>query len=399
MDFSKEKGFDDVAKEAMEYLLEQFWVLRKDQPEIHYMIRSREYPLRNYFFDKMGYHLIVHRHFAKLEKIPAEPEPWMGISSFKKVLDYTLFCCLMAFLESKNVDEQFLLSELCEELESTTPTEEELDWTIFDHRKSLVRVLQKAAELGVIKVVDGDIAGFSQREDYEVLYEVPLASRYFMRSYPKDLFKFSSKEEILDSEWQGMEEDRGDKRRYRVYRKLFLSPGMYSKGKDDPDFLYLRNFRNRIRDDIEKHTDFQFELFRNTALLTLQERKARYNLFPDNRAIADITLQFASLVRNKQVEEDIPTQFDGSLMLFPVDFTKWVEELKESYGSGWSKQYREAPISEIVKDILSNMKEWKMAEEDQESKGIYLKPLLVRVIGKYPKDFTGENSANRTGGK
>nr|WP_242975787.1 TIGR02678 family protein [Desulfosporosinus sp. FKB] len=28
--------------------------------------------------DKLGYHLIVHRHFVKLEKIPASPEVWMG---------------------------------------------------------------------------------------------------------------------------------------------------------------------------------------------------------------------------------------------------------------------------------------------------------------------------------
>jgi len=239
----------------------------------------------------------------------------------------------------------------------------------------------------LVKTVDGDITDFNYSENNEVLYEVPLVTRYFLRSFPKDFTGFKTKEDFLAIEGLDLEESTGVKRRQRVYRMLYLSPAVYSVGNNDPDFLYLRNFRNRIREDIEKNTDFHFELYRNTAMLTAPERKALFTLFPDNRAISDIVLQFAAIVREKQKEEDIPVQYDGSLCLTQVDFRKWVTCCKDKFGHGWSKQYREATISETAKDLLQVLVDWKMANEDGETRVIYLRPLLARTIGKYPKDF------------
>lgn len=379
--------FDDKAKEAAEHLLEQFWILRDSEPEKYQLVREREQVLRNYFLDKMGFRLILHRHFAKLEKVPAEPEPWMGIQSFRHIIDYALLCCLMGYLESKTVDEQFLLSTLCEDLQGLYPGEEGMDWTSFEHRKSLVRVLQFAAENNILTVVEGDVTDFSYTESHEVLYEVPLTARYFLRSFPKDLFQFKTMEQILAAETMGQEETTGVSRRHRVYRLLFLTPGIKARGASDADFLYLRNYRHRIQEDIEKHSDFQFELYKNTSLLTLSERKLRYNLFPDNRAICDIALQFASVVRQKQVEEQIPLQQDGSIFLTKVDFLNWMKICRDQYAAGWSKQYREMSAALTAKELLELLTEWKMAAQDPATGVISLYPLLVRTVGKYPGDF------------
>ena len=122
-----------------------------------------------------------------------------------------------------------------------------MDWTHYEHRKSLVRVLQTAGDLNLVKTVDGDISEFSFSENNEVLYEVPLIARYFLRSFPKDLTGFNTIDDFLNIDDFNTEEQLGVKRRHRVYRKLFLTPVMYSNSNNDPDFLYLRNYRNRIR--------------------------------------------------------------------------------------------------------------------------------------------------------
>ncbi|HHU31876.1 MAG: TIGR02678 family protein [Zhaonellaceae bacterium] len=394
MDQKAKLTFDDIAKESAQHILENFWILRDKEPEIYQQIRQRENVLKNFFLEKMGLNLIVHRQFIKLEKFPAEPEPWMGINSFFQVRDYVLFSCLMAFLESKNVDEQFLLSDLCEELKSTFPSQEELDWTHYEHRKSLVRVLQTATAIDLVRIVDGDITDFSYSENNEVLYEVPLVARYFLRSFPKDLTSFNKLEDFLDIENLNYEEQTGLKRRHRVYRKLILTPVMYSDGNNDPDFLYLRNYRNRIREDIERFSDFTFELYRNTALLTTEEKKSIYTLFPDNKAISDIVLQFAKLVREEKEQEDISLQYDGTLRLTQVDFQKWVSKCKEEYGNGWSKQYREATVTETARELLAFLVDWQMASLDEETGVIILKPLLARTIGKYPLDFVQGGDSN-----
>lgn len=393
MNEKAENGFDERACEALGYLLGQFWILREKEPEKYQLVRDRERVLRGYLLDKLGLNLIVHRHFAKLEKVPVVPQVWMGIQEFSQPRDYALFCLLLAYLEGKTVEEQFLLSDLCEELQSTYPGEEGLNWTHYEHRKSLVRVLLKATDLGILKVVDGDIEGFGFNEGQEVLYEVPVVSRYFMRSYPKDIFKYHDREEILKAEW-----DRGYdealQRRHRVYRQLFLTPAIHSRGAEDPDFRYLRNFRNRLREDIQRHTYFQFELYRTTALLTVPERRTMFTLFPDNKGISDLVLQFASLVREKQREEDIPLQYDGSLRLTLVDFDRWVKLLQERFGRGWSKQYREATVPQVAAELLRVLVEWQMAEQEPETGVVIIKPLLVRVVGRYPPDFTGEKGGD-----
>jgi uncharacterized protein (TIGR02678 family) len=70
----EENIFDDKAQRALQLLFDHYWILRSDQPEWYQIVREREKVLRRYIDEKFGLRLIVHRHFAKLEKIPVEPE-------------------------------------------------------------------------------------------------------------------------------------------------------------------------------------------------------------------------------------------------------------------------------------------------------------------------------------
>jgi len=257
-------SFDEAAQEALLLLLENYWILREEQPEQYQLIRQYEPILRNYFFEKCGWRLVQHPQFYKLEKIPAEPEGWMGITDFQQPRDYALLCCVMAFVEEKNVDEQFLLSELCESILALYPHEtapdESLNWENYNHRRSLVRALKFAVETGLVRQVDGDSEQFAMRRESEALYEVTLMARYFLRSYPKDLHQYSSLQELQSAEHFDEEAATGTGRRIRVYRQLLLTPA-YNIAKARPeDFLYLRSMHKRLRDELESHTGLQFEL-------------------------------------------------------------------------------------------------------------------------------------------
>lgn len=219
-----------------------------------------------------------------------------------------------------------------------------------------------------------------------MLYEVPVVSRYFVRSYPRDLSQFAGQEEMLAADWpEGTDE--GLRRRHRTYRRLLLSPVVYAEDVPEADFQYLRHYRHRIREDIERYTGFSLELYQNAALLTLPEQRARFTLFPDSKAISDIVIQFAALARQRRVEDDIPLQFDGSLCLTAPQFREWVRRCRERWGAGWSKQYREAGVAQTARDLLAFLEEWKMAERDPETGAVCLRALLARTAGRYPADF------------
>ncbi|MBU5267129.1 TIGR02678 family protein [Virgibacillus proomii] len=381
--------FDEKAQAAMRILFENFWILRSKQPEAYQLIREREKVIKRYVMDKFGFDLIVHQHFIKMEKIPVQTKSWMGIQAFQEPRDYAVFCSALAFTESRTVDEQFLLTEICEEIKDLYPGDLPLDWTNYHHRKSLVRVIKQLEKLSILSVVEGEVEHFALNEEHEVLYEVTIYARYFMRSYPKDISEYNSKEEILQGEWSRHETVDG--RRKRVYRKLLLSPAVQRESENDPDFAYIRNYRNRLRDDLEEHTLFRFEIFKNAALLVADEKKQELTLFPDQKAIIDIALHFAMYIRQHQ-EKFSPDAF-GNIRVSAVAFEQILTDLHEFYGKGWSKQYRDGSLKQTQKELTETLKSWEMLEQDHFTKDYIIRPLLGRVAGQYPKSYMEEELA------
>lgn len=374
--------FDEKALTALRILMEKFWVLRNKEPEQYQMIREREKVIKRYVQDKMGFDLIVHQHFIKLEKIPVEPKRWMGIQNFSEARDYAMFCCALAFTENRMIEEQFLLSNICEDIKDMYPGEFQLDWTNYNHRKSLVRVIKQLEKLSIVIAVEGEVEQFAMDEEQEVLYETTIYARYFMRSFPKDLSEYDSKEEILAGEWQRHETDA---RRKRVYRKLLMSPVMYREHEDDLDFAYLRNYRNRLREDIESHTMFRLEIFKNAAMLVAEEKKQELTLFPDQKALMDIVLHFSAYLR-EHIGEFPPDTF-GNIRITHVTLEQIVMNLHQEYHTGWSKQYREGTITSTTNELIDVLLEWEMLVKETDAFAYMIKPIVGRIAGKYPKQF------------
>ncbi|SEM71727.1 TIGR02678 family protein [Mesobacillus persicus] len=376
--------FDEKAILGMDLLFHHYWILRTEHPEWYQLIREREKVLRRYIDEKFGLRLIVHQHFIKLEKIPVEPERWMGIQDFQEPMDYAIFCCALSFLEGKSVDEQFLLSDLSQEIQVDYPGDFPLDWTLYVHRKSLIRAMKVLVDFQLIRTIDGDIGRFDHNEDQEVLYEATLYSRYFMRTYPDDFSSYQDWQELLKEDWKLNQED---ERRKRVYRKLFFSPGLHRIDQQDPDFLYIRNFRNRLSEDIESHSDYKLHLYKNTAFLSVAQAKQYQQLFPTSKASTDIILQFSNFL-HEHLDRYTPKE-NGEIVMTEGEMEAVLEDLRKRYEQGWSKYFREKSTSAIRVELIESMKDWMMIELDEESSLIKIKPLLGVLAGMFPEDFEG----------
>src|SRR5690625_2116110 len=366
--------FDEKAQTGLRLLMEKFWVLRRQEPGLYQLIREREKTIKRYVDDKFGFDLIVHQHFIKLEKIPVETKSWMGIQDFQEPRDYAIFCCALAFTEDQSVDDQFLLSDICEDIRDLYPGEFPLDWTNYNHRRSLVRVIKQLEKLSIVLSVEGEVDQFAMNQDEEVLYETTVYARYFMRSYPKDLFEFDTVDDILASEWErhGL-----DSRRKRVYRKLMMSPVVYRETEDDLDFAYIRNYRNRLRDDLEEHTIFRLEVFKNAALLVTDEKKQELTLFPDQKAIMDVALHFSQYIRDNEATF-LPDEL-GNIRLTPVMFEQTIKILHEKYAMGWSKQYREGTITATMNELIELLRSWAMLKLEKETNFYLIRTLLGQI--------------------
>ncbi|TCL61469.1 uncharacterized protein (TIGR02678 family) [Hydrogenispora ethanolica] len=382
-------AFDDGAQEALTLLLEHYWIFREEQPEQYHLIRQYEPILRPYLFEKCGWRLIQNPQFYKLEKIPSEPEPWMGISDFQQPRDYALLCCILAFLEEKSVDEQFLLSDLCESILALYPHEveagERLNWENYEHRRSLVRALRFAAEAGLVRLVDGDGEQFAMRRDSEALYEATLMARYFLRSYPKDLHQYQSLQDLQSAEHFDEEAATGTGRRVRVYRQLLLTPAYNAADGRPEDFIYLRSMHKRLRDELESRTGLQFELYKDCAMLTSPERiNWCKQVFPFHQnGIHAVILHFARWCRD---ERQAAPDWRG--VYTPVELERMVDQCRNRYGSGWTKEYRELGLSKLAAALTEELIAWKMAVADPETKLIELRPPFWRLEGRYPDNYS-----------
>ena len=167
----------------------------------------------------------------KLEKIPAHAESFMGIQEFTDIRDYCILCVILMYLEDKEEQEQFLLSELIDYVETQLKVYMEIDWTSFTQRKSLVRVLLYMERLQMLRVYEGSSEAFGND---------------FATSFPADISAYESWADFEKADFQELKEDRGVMRVNRVYRQLTVCPALYWDGNEDADALYLKNQRQWV---------------------------------------------------------------------------------------------------------------------------------------------------------
>ena len=145
--------------EAARALMEHCWIDKKKDKELYARVRKGLSGCQKFFREQLGWTIIHNERILKLEKIPAHAESYMGITEFTEIRDYCMFCAVLIFLEDKEDQEQFLLSELVDVLELQLKEVLPVDWTRFTHRKSLVRVLQFCEGTGLVEVYEGKSEG------------------------------------------------------------------------------------------------------------------------------------------------------------------------------------------------------------------------------------------------
>lgn len=372
----------------LEQLLNRRWILKSDDKELYYKVRDSIGTIRKFAAEKLGCQVIENSLLVKLEKIPAKPEIYMGIEEFTSKEEYAYLCILLMFLEDKDPEEQFVISQLTEYIASHIPGQP-VDWTLFVSRRRLVKVLRFAVSQGLLKVTDGSDDLFMDEQAGEVLYENTGASRYFMRSFSKDIMDYGRPSDFEESDWFGVDEDRGLARRHRVYKKILFSVGMYREEGTEEDFEYLKYYGRRLSEDLEQCFDCQVHIHKGSAFFMMGEECYMGTAFPGNNALSDILLLCCTKIREKVSEGAWKVQKDEMIFADAVDFEQMLKDVKRDFGQGFTKNYREMPEGEFVKEILEAMEWWTFIRRIEGTHEIVIYPSAGKMTGSYPEDYTG----------
>lgn len=376
----------------LEALLERRWVLKSEDKDLYYRIRDSIGEIRRFASEKLGCQVIENSLLVKLEKIPAIGESFMGIGEFTSREEYAFLCILLMFLEDKDAEEQFILSQLTEYIASNMPGQS-VEWTSYTNRRRLVKVLRYAVSQGILRVTDGSDDRFMEELTGEVLYENTGASRYFMRNFSRDIMDYRKPEDFGESEWFEMDEDRGILRRHRVYKRLLFSPGMYKDRGSLEDFEYLKYYGRRLTEDLEAMFDCQIHIHKGSAFFMQGEDCRLGKSFPGSNALSDILLLCFGKIRERIASGRWSCGGDETIRVSVTEFEEMLREVKREFGAGFSKEFRVMPEGEFARQITEEMEYWTFAGRTEEDHQAVIYPSALKLSGRYPGDFRGDGAA------
>jgi len=372
---------------ALEQLLSRRWILKSKDKELYYQVKDELGSIRPFLAEKLGYQVIVNPYLIKAEKMPAAAEEWMGISEFTEKIHYVFLCLILMFLEDKEAEEQFVLSQLTEYVQ-TQWKEEQIDWTVYSYRRHFIRVIKFCIENGMLEVNDGSEDSFAKDQSGEVLYKNTGISRYFTRTFTQDIMTYAGLSDFEREEWIDVEQNRGIVRRQRVYRKLTMSMGMYRDGDADEDFAYVRNYRNMIGGELEEMFDCELQVHKTSAFLVLGESCSMGRTFPEETTRSDIVLLCSNILWEKLEAGELKAPDDEQIVVAEEVFRRIIEECKERYGKGFIKTYRTMTTGEFYRAVKQYMLQ--MALICQRGRDILICTALYKIKGSYPEDFKYE---------
>ncbi len=377
---------------ALEILLSRRWILKSREKELYYRVRDEITKYQEFLVEKTGYQLVVNPYLIKIEKIPAYPQPWMGIADFKEKTDYIFLCYVLMFLEDKENEEQFVLSELTEYIQSRCQ-EVDTDWTLFVLRRSLIRVMKFCEQTGMLNVDDGSGEAFAKDYTSEVLYENTGVSKYFVKNFTRDIQNYEKPSDFQKEEWIDVDEDRGVVRRQRVYRSLLMTMGLLRTEKTEEDFAYIRNYRNMLQNDFSEYFDAELQVYKGSAFLVLGQDSRMGRRFPEDKALSDILLLCFDLLRERFSREEAYRKGNEELVIPWEEFIRVLEECHQRNARGFIKGYRNMTTSEFVREVVDYMEELAFIQVD--GRVVHLYPVIGKMVGRYPEPFAQHDTQEK----
>ncbi|MCI5902718.1 MAG: TIGR02678 family protein [Blautia sp.] len=368
-------------------LFENFWICKDREKETYYKVKRDIPNFQRFVREQLGWKLIHTENLLKLEKRPAHAEAFMGIQEFTDIRDYCILCVVLMYLEDKEEQEQFLLSELIDYVETQLKAYMIIDWTSFTQRKSLVRVLQYMEKLQMLRVYEGSSEAFGMGAGQEVLYENTGYSRYFATSFPTDISRYESWEDFEKTDFEEFQQDRGTMRINRVYRHLAVCPSFYWEGNDDADALYLKNQRQWVARYLNENLGGHLDIYRNTAFLTLDADDCYGNVHPRDAMLPEAVLLVCARIQENLAAGKLKKQENECIYMTKKEFADLVSECRTSWKNAWSKEFREMDEDKLPGTIIEYMKNWLMIRCDGDR--ITVLPSAGRAAGYYPDDFKG----------
>ena len=366
-------------------LLNRFWVRRSEDRELFYQLRRKLPAMRGVLREQFGWEVICTEEVIRLLKQPAKASPAFGIRSFTAVGDYSLLCGLLLVLEDKDDGQRFLLSELTQAIQAhVKPFMPSLSWERYQYRTSLVRVLQYAEQIGLVRSCEGESERFAAHQEQEVLYENTGLSRFFSINFHRDISSYQSVQDFEQPPGDTPDQERGLFRTYRVFRQLALAPAAYWDDPADSVYAYIKNQRGSIQRVLDQTIGGKLQVYHNGAFFLPEEGVACGDLFPRDQMLSDVLLLLFEQLDEKIQRGDYSLTPDDRVLLSRDVLCSELDACRKQFCDQWGKTFAEKELSALAQEVIDEMVYWDFATEQDGM--ISLNPTTSLWQGVYPNN-------------
>lgn len=373
---------NNISKE-MKALLYNFWITKEDDKELYYQIKSNQNKIKEFISKNLGSNLIIHDRFIKLEKIPTIVKSNARLGNFTTNLEYVMLTIMLLFLEDKTRGDYFILSDLIEYVKNTSITLElnnVPDWNKVQDRRCLSNVISLLEELKIIKIRDTSKVSFVESINAEVLYETLGTSNYLMRMFDSSINGLKTPEDFIKNEFITQDEEKGDIRRYKVFRNILYTPSISSRDLSINELDYIKRKYTYIKNEIDKKLDMDTEITYNLTMLLDNENSNEKDNFPNSKKLTDIVLIVNERLMQEINDKKIVLDNYETATIKEDYFENIIKDIKKTKSIYIGKTMSKETDKRFYDMVVEYMEKYNFIERKNNEIIIY--PTISRIVGK-----------------
>ncbi|GAC1399854.1 MAG: hypothetical protein NVS4B12_08620 [Ktedonobacteraceae bacterium] len=394
---SRQRAYTADLMKAHIALMEKEVILPK-QVELFRLVNRNYRALQTWHDQFTGWRIQRTTTVIRLIRTLSAATPGYLYERLKEPHDFACLTWILWFAEHRQLtgrgnDQQFLLSQLAQQIQEQSSTGEA---TTFDFRRpadrySIQRALQTLEDLGGLQLVDGQTREWvEQAQDADVLYEFTDVTRSLVAALDPQKVTLLT-ERLKESSTQLrptlLADASSTPRITRAWRALLLGPALFRF--DDPDaFAEVIQHAEGIAHELLENFGWQLDIQRDYTCIV---RASGMTTGPITSLTPFGTNDQIALLLCKAIREQVlagtwaaPDRY-GCLHVTTEDMTALLYVVRDRYSDNWGTEARNKSSRSLLNDVYRKMRQAGLLRGPDEYGNVLVLPTAARFNASYDK--------------
>ncbi len=394
-------------------LMEKEVILSTQSADLFRLVQHHYHRLQSWHDQHTGWRIQRSSTVIRLIRHLSATTPGYLYERLKDPRDFACLVWTLWYAENRQLsgrgnDQQFLLSQLAEQIQEQS-TYNEND-AIFDFRRpadrySIQRALQYLEDLGGLQLVDGQTREWvEQTADADVLYEFTDVARSLVAALNPQIVASVSERLATGSailQPTRLLEAAGTPHLVRAWRALLLGPALF-RFDDPPAFAELLTHVDAVANELLETFGWLLDIHRDYACIV---RASGMSTGPVNTLTPygtnDQIAMLLCVAMREQVESGAWANPDayGCLHVMTEDISDLFYKVRERYGERWGNEARTKSARTLLNDVYRKMRQVGILRGPDEIGNILILPTAARYSATYDPDGAEASPRSRSKAK